>query len=117
MILPAQGVFTVTPPDVEALADNAGQPLPTGSLEFYMRKARVVICGNFQGKQAKEDSYAGGCQTDMLRAMLAHCAAVKWHTASTDIRNAYPSTDPLHPSRDTSSLPRCSMLFSYGELI
>ena len=89
VILPAKGVFTVKPPDQEMLVDENGAALPRGSPEFYKRKARLVICGNFQGKQAKEDSYAGGCQTDSLRAMLVHCAALKWSLASTDIRNAF----------------------------
>ena len=47
------------------------------------------IRGNYQGKQSIEDSYAGGCQTDCLRIMLAQCAALRWHLASTDIRNAF----------------------------
>ncbi|CAE7357932.1 GIP, partial [Symbiodinium sp. KB8] len=89
VILPAKGVFTVKPPDQEVLVDEKGVALPRGSPDFYKRKARLVICGNFQGKQAKEDSYAGGCQTDSLRAMLVHCAALKWSLASTDIRNAF----------------------------
>ena len=89
VILAAKGVFTVKPPDQEMLVDENGAALPRGSPEFYKRKARLVICGNFQGKQAKEDSYAGGCQTDSLRAMLVHCAALKWSLASTDIRNAF----------------------------
>ncbi|CAE7787763.1 unnamed protein product [Symbiodinium sp. KB8] len=57
--------------------------------EFYKRKARLVMCGNFQTRQAEEDSYAGGCQTDSLRVMLVHCAAKGWLIASTDIRNAF----------------------------
>ena len=89
VILPAKGVFTVKPPDEEVLLDSAGRELPPGSSEFYKRKARLVICGNFQVKQAKEDSYAGGCQTDSLRIMLVHCAAMGWLIASTDIRNAF----------------------------
>ena len=89
VVLPAKGVFTIKPPDVETTVDEKGQPLPPGHPSFFKRKARLVICGNFQGKQAKEDSYAGGCQTDTLRAMLAHCAAMGWWLASTDIRNAF----------------------------
>ena len=89
VVLPAKGVFTIKPPDVETTVDEKGQPLPPGHPNFFKRKARLVICGNFQGKQAKEDSYAGGCQTDTLRAMLAHCAAMGWCLASTDIRNAF----------------------------
>ena len=68
VVLPAKGVFIVKPPDVEKLTDENGCDLPPGSPEFFKRKARLVICGNFQGKQAKEDSYAGGCQTDSLYA-------------------------------------------------
>ena len=89
IILPAKGVFTVKPPDQEMLTDSDGNPLPPGSPSFYKRKARLVICGNFQGKQAQEDSYAGGCQTDSLRVMLVRCAAEGWDIASTDIRNAF----------------------------
>ena len=89
VVLPAKGVFTIKPPDVETTVDEKGQPLPPGHPSFFKRKARLVICGNFQGKQSKEDSYAGGCQTDTLRAMLAHCAAMGWCLASTDIRNAF----------------------------
>ncbi|CAE7442809.1 GIP, partial [Symbiodinium necroappetens] len=89
VILPAKGVFTVKPPDQENFKDENGQDLPPGSPEFFKRKARLVICGNFQGKQAKEDSYAGGCQTDALRIMLVHTAAFGWLVASTDIRNAF----------------------------
>ncbi|CAE7432980.1 GIP [Symbiodinium microadriaticum] len=89
VVLPAKGVFTVKPPDQETLKDDSGRDLPPGSPEFFKRKARLVICGNFQGKQAKEDSYAGGCQTDSLRVMLVHTAAYGWMVASTDIRNAF----------------------------
>ncbi|CAE7291385.1 GIP, partial [Symbiodinium microadriaticum] len=89
VILPAKGVFTVKPPDQEVFKDESGQDLPPGSPEFFKRKARLVICGNFQGKQAREDSYAGGCQTDALRIMLVHTAAFGWLVASTDIRNAF----------------------------
>ena len=89
VVLPAKGVFTIKPPDVEITVDEKGQPLHPGHPSFFKRKARLVTCGNFQRKQAKEDSYAGGCQTDTLRAMLAHCAAMGWCLASTDIRNAF----------------------------
>ena len=89
VILPAKGVFTVKPPDEELSVDDAGNSLPIGSPLFYKRKARLVICGNFQSRQAREDSYAGGCQTDSLRVMLARCAALKWSLASTDTRNAF----------------------------
>ncbi|CAE7035047.1 unnamed protein product [Symbiodinium sp. CCMP2592] len=89
VILPAKGVFTMKPLDGEVLPQDADQPLPPGDPCFYKRKARLVICGNFQGKQSMEESYAGGCQTDCLRVMLVHCAAVAWCLASTDIRNAF----------------------------
>ena len=89
VILPAKGVFTVKPPDQETLTDEGGNLLPPGSPQFFKRKARLVICGNFQSKQAQEDSYAGGCQTDSLRVMLVWCAAKGWSLASTDIRNAF----------------------------
>ncbi|CAE7314814.1 GIP, partial [Symbiodinium sp. CCMP2592] len=89
IILPAKGVFTVKPPDGEAPATEGGMHPPPGDPSFYKRKARLVICGNFQGKQSMEDSYAGGCQTDSLRVMLVHCAALGWCLASTDIRNAF----------------------------
>ena len=89
VILPAKGVFTVKPPDQEQLTDETGRDLPLGSPLYYKRKARLVICGNFQSRQAQEDSYAGGCQTDSLRVMLAHCASRGWSVASTDIRNAF----------------------------
>ncbi|CAE7778026.1 unnamed protein product [Symbiodinium sp. CCMP2592] len=89
VVLPAKGVFTAKPPDVERLADDDGHPLPQGSVHFVKRKARLVICGNFQGRQAREDSYAGGCQIDSLRAMLVFAAFKGWRLASTDIRNAF----------------------------
>ncbi|CAE7297817.1 unnamed protein product, partial [Symbiodinium sp. KB8] len=89
VVLPAKGVFTVKPPEVERLVDEEGQPYPRGSPRFVKRKARLVICGNFQGRQAKEDSYAGGCQIDSLRTMLVLAAAKGWYIASTDIRNAF----------------------------
>ena len=128
VILPAKGVFTVKPPDQEVLFDGDGAALPCGSPDFYKRKARLVICGNFQGKQAKEDSYAGGCQTDSLRAMLVHCAALKWSLAATDIRNAFilapileeddedDTVYGLYPRR-ACSLPGCSTRCSFGGLI
>ncbi|CAE7799184.1 GIP, partial [Symbiodinium necroappetens] len=89
VILPAKGVFTVKPPDEPVSVDGDGQPLPRGSPMFFKRKARLVICGNFQQKQAHEDSYAGGCQIDSLRSMLVLCAVKGWRLASTDIRNAF----------------------------
>ena len=89
VVLPAKGVFTVKPPDVEKLTDDTGAWLPRGSIHFVKRKARLVICGNFQGRQAREDSYAGGCQIDSLRSMLVFGALKKWCLASTDIRNAF----------------------------
>ena len=75
VILPAKGVFTVKPPDQETSTDEGGNLLPPGSPQFFKRKARLVICGNFQSKQAQEDSYAGGCQTDSLRVMLVWCVS------------------------------------------
>ena len=89
VVLPAKGVFTVKPPELERLLDENGDPYPRGSPRFVKRKARLVICGNFQGRQAKEDSYAGGCQIDSLRTMLVLAAAKGWSIASTDIRNAF----------------------------
>ncbi|CAE7733563.1 unnamed protein product [Symbiodinium sp. CCMP2592] len=89
VVLPAKGVFTTKPPDVEKTVDDEGIPLPRGSPHFVKRKARLVICGNFQGRQAREDSYAGGCQIDSLRAMLVLAAFRGWRLASTDIRNAF----------------------------
>ncbi|CAE7278448.1 GIP, partial [Symbiodinium microadriaticum] len=89
VVLPAKGVFTVKPPELERLVDEDGRPFPKGSPRFVKRKARLVICGNFQGRQAKEDSYAGGCQIDSLRTMLVLAASKGWQVASTDIRNAF----------------------------
>ena len=89
VILPAKGVFTVKPPDQEMIVDKEGNALPPGDPQFYKRKARLVICGNFQSKRAQEDSYAGGCQADALRVMLVRGAALGWSLASTDIRNAF----------------------------
>ena len=79
-ILPAKGVFTVKPPD-HCEGDGVG-PL-------FKRKARLVICGNFEGK-VQEEVYASGCQGETLRAILAHaCPQQSWTAASTDIRNAF----------------------------
>ncbi|CAE7691977.1 unnamed protein product [Symbiodinium sp. CCMP2592] len=110
VILPAKGVFTVKPPDLQAAAEaiqskpqdqlefpdgvqskpqdqlefpDGVQSKPQDQLEFpdgvqsaksshvsgsipvdalYKRKARLVICGNFE-KNISEELYAGGCQT------------------------------------------------------
>ena len=79
-ILPVKGVFTVKPPD-----HNEGEAV--GPL--FKRKARLVICGNFEGK-VQEEVYASGCQGETLRAILAHaCPYPSWTAASTDIRNAF----------------------------
>ena len=79
-ILPAKGVFTVKPPD-HYEGDGVG-PL-------FKRKARLVICGNFEGK-VQEEIYASGYQGETLRAILAHaCPQRGWTAASTDIRNAF----------------------------
>ena len=86
---PQREYFTVKPPDLEHTQDELGNPLPQGSPLFVKRKARLVISGNFQGRQAREDSYAGGRQTESLRAMLVLAARRGWRLASTDIRNAF----------------------------
>ncbi|CAE7436196.1 RE1 [Symbiodinium natans] len=53
------------------------------------RKARLVICGNFQEKQGREDVYATGCLSEALRSVLVWAAAQNWDIGSTDIRNAF----------------------------
>ena len=93
-ILPAKGVFTAKPPDNPELLDDPGRELVKGSPSFFKRKARLVICGNFEGRSQKEDSYAGGCQGESLRAMIVHAAHKRggsrpWKAAGTDIRNAF----------------------------
>ena len=74
-VLPAKGVFTAKPPD---------EPQT-----LYKRKARVVICGNYQEKQDKEDVYATGCASESLRTVLAWTASKDEDVGGTDIRNAF----------------------------
>ncbi|CAE7711468.1 GIP [Symbiodinium sp. CCMP2592] len=137
VILPAKGVFTVKPPDLQAAAEaiqskpqdqlefpdgvqskpqdqlefpDGVQSKPQDQLEFpdgvqsaksshksgsipvdalYKRKARLVICGNFE-KNISEELYAGGCQTESLRIMVSHASSKPlWDAAVTDIRNAF----------------------------
>ncbi|CAE7253869.1 unnamed protein product, partial [Symbiodinium pilosum] len=85
-VLPAKGVFTIKPPDEVALP--APESVAAHADSLFKRKARLLICGNFEGKQG-EDSYAGGCQMDLLRTMLARAVHCEWHGAITDIRNAF----------------------------
>ena len=89
VVLPAKGVFTSSRRRWRDWLMRKDSLAPQGSPRFVKRKARLVICGNFQGRQAKEDSYAGGCQIDSLRTMLVLAAAKGWYIASTDIRNAF----------------------------
>ena len=63
------------------------QSFPT--VGWFKRKARLVICGNYE-KHVSEDLYAGGCQTESLRVMVSHAAGRPiWDAAVTDIRNAF----------------------------
>ena len=56
---------------------------------WFKRKARLVICGNYE-KHIAEDLYAGGCQTESLRVMVSHASGIpRWDAAVTDIRNAF----------------------------
>ena len=70
---------------------------------LFKRKARLVICGNFE-KHITEELYAGGCQTESLRVMISHAASRRtWDAAVTDIRNAFllapMSTDAVYGLR------------------
>ena len=57
--------------------------------KWFKRKARLVICGNYE-KHIAEDLYAGGCQTESLRVMISHASGFwNWDAAVTDIRNAF----------------------------
>ena len=56
---------------------------------LYKRKARLVICGNFE-KNISEELYAGGCQTESLRIMVSHASSrPSWDAAVRNIRNAF----------------------------
>ena len=70
---------------------------------WFKRKARLVICGNYE-KHIAEDLYAGGCQTETLRVMISHASGEPtWDAAVTDIRNAFllapMSTDAVYGLR------------------
>ncbi|CAE7296203.1 GIP, partial [Symbiodinium sp. KB8] len=70
---------------------------------LYKRKARLVICGNFE-KHITEELYAGGCQTETVRIMISHVAGKpSWDAAITDVRNAFllapMSTDAVYGLR------------------
>ncbi|CAE7447816.1 GIP, partial [Symbiodinium microadriaticum] len=64
-----KGVFTVTPPDVEALADNAGQPLPTG-----LEGLTFDILGPEIGRTEVTKSYGTPCPQATNAAQLAYMA-------------------------------------------
>eukprot|EP00439_Symbiodinium_sp_Y106_P083529 s1339_g23.t1 len=67
----------------------ADQTVSSSIVTWFKRKARLVICGNYE-KHIAEDLYAGGCQTESLRVMISHASGIPdWDAAVTDIRNAF----------------------------
>eukprot|EP00439_Symbiodinium_sp_Y106_P004232 s10784_g1.t1 len=76
--------------DMEKVSGELGgqtRSSPTG--KWFKRKARLVICGNYE-KHIAEDLYAGGCQTESLRVMISYASGFPgWDAAVTDIRNAF----------------------------
>ena len=98
-----KGVQT-TPSDQEASRGSPEEKKGYMVVELlYKRKARLVICGNFE-KHISEELYAGGCQTETVRIMISHVASKPtWDAAITDVRNAFllapMSTDAVYGLR------------------
>lgn len=53
-----------------------------------LRRARAVVCGNFQQDQQQE-LYAGGLDGTQIRAILQVGASRNWSAATSDIRVAF----------------------------
>ena len=78
-VLPGKAVFTAKPP-----SDSANG-------EWFRRKCRVVVCGNFL-PHSRDNVYASGTSADTLRVSLAYAILQKWTAGCTDISNAFTLT-------------------------
>ena len=75
-VLPGKAVFTAKPPSDAA------------SGEWFRRKCRVVVCGNFL-PHGQDNVYASGTSADTLRVSIAYAILRQWTAGCTDISNAF----------------------------
>ncbi|OLP91566.1 Copia protein [Symbiodinium microadriaticum] len=75
-VLPGKAVFTAKPPS------------DATSGEWFRRKCRVVVCGNFL-PHGQDNVYASGTSADTLRVSIAYAILRQWTAGGTDISNAF----------------------------
>ena len=76
-VLPGKAVFTAKPP-----SDSE----PPG--QWYKRKCRIVVCGNFLPHEDM-NVFASGTSADTLRIGVAMAVLQGWCVGSTDVSNAF----------------------------
>ena len=76
-IVPSKGVFTLKPPAAD-------------SSDWYRRKYRLVLCGNYVAlDDATSSLYAGGASAETFRTVLAMASRRRWRGAASDITGAF----------------------------
>ena len=56
---------------------------------FHFKKGRVLVCGNFQQVQTREDTCANTPSFPMLRTLLSLASLQRWAIASWDISTTF----------------------------
>ena len=83
-LVPGKTVHTVKPPDVVG-------PAIEDKREYYKRKTRLVICGNYIAEGGTE-VYTAAATAESLRCSLAVSAHRAWNAGTTDINSAFTLT-------------------------
>lgn len=76
VFLPSKMVFTV-------------KPGPQGG----KRKARWVICGNYEQKREEEENYSSGADAAAFRLLIATAVDKQWEGGTLDIKSAFLNAD------------------------
>ncbi|CAE7561459.1 GIP [Symbiodinium natans] len=85
-VVPAKMVFTVKPPDVQAIAPENGEHAAQPSL--FKRKARLVACGNHAPSTGTE-IYASGAAAESLRCLVVISSKRRWMLGILDVTSAF----------------------------